>query len=88
MQKTSTIRNIASLGIAAITIWMVFSQGIIPAVMFAGFCFFGWSLVEIFQRRDALEQRRLILMTVSYTLCIMIIVAYFLWRYRALFFIR
>lgn len=57
-----------------------------PAVMFAGLSFFVWSLVEIFQRREALERNRLILMTATYTVCIMIIVAFFLWRYRYLLF--
>jgi FtsH-binding integral membrane protein len=88
MQNTFTFRNLAILSIAAVTIVLVFTEGILSALLFAGFFFFAVSLVEIFQRRDQLERGRLILLTVSYTVCILVVLAATLWRYRTLIFLR
>lgn len=85
MQTPVSIRNVAVLLAAAITVWLVFSEGTITAILFAGFCFFLGSLLEVFQRRGQLDQRRLITFTVMYTLCIFTIIAIMLWRYRGVF---
>ena len=73
------------MGIASVTIWMVFSEGILPAILFAGFFFFLGSLFEVYQQREKLERGRLILFTVLYTVFILVILAFFLWRYRVMF---
>jgi hypothetical protein len=85
MRNVSSIRSIVILVGAAITIWMVFNEGTVTAVLFAGFFFFLGSLVEVFQRREKLERRQLILYTVTYTLCAILIVLFLLWRYRFTF---
>jgi hypothetical protein len=85
MQKSSYARNIAIIVAAAITIWMVFNEGTVTAILFAGFFFFLGSLYEVFQRRELIERRRLITYTVSYTVCTFLIAALMIWRYRHLF---
>ena len=85
MQNPISFRNIAIVGIASVTIWMIFSEGILPAILFAGLFFFLGSLFEVFQRREKLERGRLILFTVLYTVFILVIVAFFIWRYRVMF---
>jgi len=87
MQKSLSIRNLAIVGITILTIWMVFTEGILPAVLFAGIFFFGGSLFEVFQRRDKLERGRLIWFTVTYALCISLTLAFFIWHYRELLFL-
>ncbi len=85
MQKSSSSRTILILIAAAITIWMVFYEGTVTAILFAGFFFFGASLVEVFQRRDQLERQRLILYTVTYTFFMFLIIGIMIWRYRGIF---
>jgi hypothetical protein len=87
MQKPISIRNLAIVGITILTIWMVFSEGILPAVLFAGLFFFGGSLIEVFQRRDKLERGRLIWFTVLYSLCISLSLAFLIWHFRELLFL-
>jgi hypothetical protein len=87
MQNTFSFRTLAILAIAAITIGLVFTEGVLSALLFAGFFFFSVSLVEIFQHRDRLERGRLILLTMVYTVCILLVLAAALWRYRALIFL-
>ena len=81
MQNPISFRNIAIVAIASVTIWMVFSEGILPAVLFAGLFFFAGSLFEVFQHREKLERGRLVLFTALYTVCILVILAFFIWRY-------
>jgi hypothetical protein len=85
MKNSFTFRNVAILAAAAITIWMVFNEGTLSAVLIAGLFFFLGSLVEVYQRREMLERRRLILFTMMYTLCSFLIIAILIWRYRGLF---
>ena len=85
MRESFSFRNIAIVVAAAITIWMVFNEGTLTAILFAGFFFFLGSLVEVFQRRERLERRRLIVFTVTYTLCMVSIVGIMIWRYRHFF---
>jgi FtsH-binding integral membrane protein len=85
MQKSFSLRNIAIVVAAAITIWMVFNEGTLTAILFAGFFFFLGSLVEVFQRRERLERQRVIVFTVTYTFCMILIVGIMIWRYRDIF---
>jgi hypothetical protein len=87
MQNTLPLRNLAILAVTAVTIGLVFTEGILSALLFAGLFFFAGSLVEIFQHRDRLERGRLILLTLIYTVCILLVLAAALWRYRALIFL-
>jgi hypothetical protein len=87
MQNTLPLRNLAILAVTAVTIGLVFTEGILSALLFAGLFFFAGSLVEIFQHRDRLERGRLILLTMIYTVCILLVLAAALWRYRALIFL-
>jgi hypothetical protein len=82
MQKSFSIRSIAILVAAAVTIWMVFNEGTLTAILFAGLFFFLGSLAEVYQRREMLEPRRLIMFTAMYTLCLLLIIAVLVWRYR------
>jgi predicted PurR-regulated permease PerM len=81
----NSFRNIAIVAAAAITIWLVFNEGTLTAILFAGFFFFLGSLVEVFQRREKLERRRLIVFTITYTFCMFLIVGIMIWRYRGVF---
>lgn len=85
MQNPISFRNIAIVGIASVTIWLIFSEGTLSAVLFAGLFFFVGSLFEVFQRREILEPRRLILFTMLYTVSILAILMFFIWRYRIMF---
>ena len=83
-ERSGPLRTIAVLIAAGITIWMVFNEGTLTAILFAGLFFFIGSLAEIFQRRHILERNRLITFTVTYTLAIIIILGVLAWRYRGI----
>jgi hypothetical protein len=85
MQKSFSFRSVAIIVAAAIIIWMVFNEGTLTAILIAGLFFFLGSLGEVYQRREMLEPRRLIMFTAMYTLCLLLIIAVLLWRYRNIF---
>ena len=84
-QSRIPLRTIAIFVAAAITIWMVFNEGTLTAVLVAGLFFFLGSLLEVYQRREMLDRRRLITFTAIYVGCIFVVILGLIWRYRELF---
>jgi hypothetical protein len=85
MSDSLSPRTLFVLVAALITILLVFTQGTVTAVLFAGLSFFIGSLYELFQHRDRLDRGRLILLTAFYTACVAFLLAALIWRYRELF---
>jgi predicted Na+-dependent transporter len=84
MRSKIPFRTLAILVAAAITIWLVFSEGTLTAILVAGIFFFLGSLLEVFQQREMLDRRRLIMYTVIYTLLLFLVIVVLTWRYRAI----
>lgn len=84
MRSKIPFRTLAILVAAAITIWLVFSEGTLTAILVAGIFFFLGSLLEVFQQREKLDRRRLIMYTVIYTLLLFLVIVVLTWRYRAI----
>ena len=86
MQTRFSFRSLIIFAAAILTIWLLFNEGTLTAILVAGIFFFVGSLVEIFQRRDMLDRGRLIRLTVLYTFALIVILVVMLWRYRVVFF--
>ena len=85
MKDSFSLRTLAVLAAAIMTIYLIFTEGSVTGILFAGVSFFLGSLFELFQHRERLERGRLILMTVFYTVCVFVLLVGLIWRYRELF---